>query len=181
MDNTDTAPLLLMQRDESERRGLFAAVVEAVEHAVVTKTLDGRITSWNHAAESMFGYSADEAVGQSIDIIVPPDRRGEVRDIVDRIGKGGRIRNLETVRRAKDGHPIEVSLNLSPVRAPSGEIIGVVKIARDLSEQKFAEPAFQFAIESSPSGVLVIDGSGTITLVNASLERLFGYSRAELL
>src|SRR5689334_7100746 len=81
MDNTDTAPLLLMQRDESERRGLFAAVVEAVEHAVVTKTLDGRITSWNHAAESMFGYSADEAVGQSIDIIVPPDRRGEVRDI----------------------------------------------------------------------------------------------------
>jgi PAS domain S-box-containing protein len=181
MDNTDTAPLQRMQRDEGERRGLFAAVVEAVEHAVITKTLDGRITSWNHAAEAMFGYSAAEAVGQSIDIIMPPDRLGELRDIVERIGRGDRIRNLETIRRAKDGHPIEVSLNLSPVRAPNGEIIGVVKIARDLSEQKFAEPAFQFAIESSPSGVLVIDGSGTITLVNASLERLFGYRRAELL
>jgi PAS domain S-box-containing protein len=168
-----------MQRDERDR--LLAAVVESSEDAIITKTFDGTITSWNRAAEILFGYSAGEAIGQSIDIIVPAERRGEVSEIIATIGKGGRIRHIETVRRAKDGHLIEVSLSVSPVRAPTGEIIGVAKIARELSEQRLAEPAFQFAIESSPGGVLVVDGSGKINLVNASIERLFGYSRAELL
>jgi PAS domain S-box-containing protein len=170
-----------MQKDGGERDHLLAAVVESAEDAIITKTLEGTITSWNRAAETLFGYSAREAIGQSIDIIVPADRRGEVLEIVATIGKGGRVRHFETVRQAKDGHLIEVSLSVSPVRAPSGEIIGAAKIARELSEQRFAEPAFQFAIESSPGGVLVIDGSGKINLVNAAIERLFGYSRAELL
>jgi two-component system, cell cycle sensor histidine kinase and response regulator CckA len=172
-----------MQRDDDggERDRLLAAVVESAEDAIITETLDGTITSWNRAAEILFGYSAREAIGQSINIIVPAERRGEVSEIIATIGEGRRIRHLETVRRAKDGHLIEVSLSASPVRAPTGEIIGTAKITRELSEQRFAEPAFQFAIESSPGGVLVIDGSGKINLVNASIERLFGYGRTELL
>src|SRR5215831_18291304 len=117
-----------MQQDGWERDRLLAAVVESAEDAIITKTLDGEITSWNRAAEILFGYSAREAIGQSFDIIVPDERRGEVQEIIATIGKGGRVRHFETVRRAKDGHLIEVSLSVSPVRAPSGEIIGAVKI-----------------------------------------------------
>jgi len=181
MDKVVTDPVQSMERTDGQRDGLFAAVLDSAEDAIITKTLEGTITSWNHAAEILFGYSAEEVIGRPIDIIVPADRRGEIREIIATIRKGERIRHLETVRQAKDGHLIEVSLNVSPVRAANGEIIGAAKIARELSEQRLAEPAFQFAIESSPSGVLVIDGSGRITLVNASLERMFGYSRAELL
>jgi PAS domain S-box-containing protein len=170
-----------MQRDGCERDRLLAAVVESAEDAIITKTLEGEITSWNRAAEILFGYSAREAIGQSIDIIVPIERRGEVADILATVARGGRVRHFETVRQAKDGHLIEISLSVSPVRAPDGEIIGAAKIVRELSEQRFSEPAFQFAIESSPGGVLVIDGTGKINLVNASIERLFGYNRAELL
>jgi PAS domain S-box-containing protein len=170
-----------MQKDGCERDRLLAAVVESAEDAIITETLEGIITSWNRAAEILFGYSAREAIGQSIDIIVPVERRGEVSDIISAIAKGGRVRHFETVRNARDGHLIEISLSASPLRAPDGKIIGAAKIARELSEQRFAEPAFQFAIESSPGGVLVIDGAGKINMVNASIERLFGYSRAELL
>ena len=170
-----------MQKDGWERDRLLAAVVESAEDAIITMTLDGEITSWNRAAEILFGYSAREAIGQPVDIIVPAERPSEVSDILATVAKGGRVRHFETVRKAKDGHLIEVSLSVSPVRAADGEIIGAAKMVRELSEQRFSEPAFQFAIESSPGGVLVIDGTGKINLVNASIERLFGYSRAELL
>src|ERR1700758_1586634 len=113
-----------MQRDDDggERDRLRAAWFDSAEDAIITETLDGTITSWNRAAEILFGYSAREAIGQSINIIVPAERRGEVSEIIATIGEGRRIRHLETVRRAKDGHLIEVSLSASPVRAPTGEI-----------------------------------------------------------
>ena len=100
------------------------------------KSLDGTITGWNPAAERLFGFTAAEAVGKDIDLIVPPDRRPEVRDILSRIGRGERIEHHETVRLRKDGSPVEVSLSISPIRTPSGAIIGASKTARDITEAR---------------------------------------------
>lgn len=164
-----------------EEGDLFAAIVASADDAIITKTLDGVITSWNPAAEKLFGYAAAEAIGQPIDIIVPPDRRDDVRRIIKDIAQGLQIRHYETVRQDKMGLPFDVSLSVSPIKGPSGEIIGAAKIVRDVTEQKFNERKFELAVEASPSGLLMIDGTGAIVLVNTELERQFGYSRTELI
>jgi len=119
-----------------EREQLFAAVVESSDDAIVTKTLDGVITSWNGAAERLFGYSAPEAIGKTIDIIVPDELRSEVRVILDRISRDERIDHHDTVRISKAGRRIDVSLSVSPVKSPTGEIIGAAKVARDITATK---------------------------------------------
>ncbi len=169
-----------IRAEPPESEGLIAAAVDSAE-AIITKTLEGRITSWNGAAERLFGYAADEVLGQPIEIIVPADHRDEERWILDRIGDGERIENHETVRRCKDGTLIDVSLNVSPLRNRAGTVIGAWKVVRDIGERKLAEEKFRLAVEACPSGMLMIDGGGLITLVNAQTEKMFGYSRAELI
>jgi PAS domain S-box-containing protein len=117
----------------------LAAIVESSDDAIVSKTLDGIITSWNGAAERLFGHSAEEATGRSILLIVPPERHGEEAQILRRLRGGERLEHFETQRLHKDGHRLEVSLTVSPVRGPSGAIVGVSKIARDVSERKRVE------------------------------------------
>src|SRR5215471_4917145 len=117
----------------------LAAIVEGANDAIASKTLAGIITSWNPAAERLFGWAAAEAIGQPITLIIPPERHDEERDILARISRGERIVHFETERVAKDGHRLAISLTISPVRAPSGEIVGASKIARDVSEQKRIE------------------------------------------
>ncbi|WP_338318994.1 PAS domain S-box protein, partial [Bradyrhizobium ottawaense] len=104
---------------------LFSAAVESSDDAIVMQTLDAIITGWNPAAERLYGYSASEAIGKSTAIIVPPDRREHGKDYLARIARGESIERFETVRLRKDGTPVEISLSLSPIRGPSGEIIGV--------------------------------------------------------
>jgi PAS domain S-box-containing protein len=163
-----------------ERERLFSATVESSNDAIVTKSLAGTITGWNKAAESLFGFSADEAIGNSIDIIVPDQRRLESREVLDRIRKGIAIGSHQTVRIAKNGRIIDVSLSVSPVKSQAGEFIGAAEVARDITEQKLVEEKFELAVEANPSGIVMIDASGAITLVNAETERLFGYRRDEL-
>jgi PAS domain S-box-containing protein len=170
----------LLLQNYLERDQLYAAVVRSATDAIVTKTLDGKITGWNAAAEKLFGYSAQEAIGRQIDIIVPRERLDDVDKILGAVRRGERIDHFETVRRTKGGRLIDVSLSISPVKAPSGEIVGSAKIVRNISEQKFSERKFQLAVEASPGGVLMINESGEIVLANAELERQFGYSRSEL-
>jgi PAS domain S-box-containing protein len=122
-----------------QSRALLAAIVATSDDAIVSKTLEGRITSWNAGAERIFGFTSAEAVGRSIELIIPTDRLGEERDILARIRRGERVEHFETVRRAKDGHFLDVSLTISPVRDDAGRIIGASKIARDISERKRAE------------------------------------------
>ena len=106
------------ERDlQTERERLFSAVVESSNDAIITKTLDGTITAWNRAAERLFGFTATEAVGKHIDIIVPPDRRAELRDMLERVGRGEVIEQYETLRVHKDGRRVEVSLSISPIRS----------------------------------------------------------------
>jgi PAS domain S-box-containing protein len=122
--------------ESEERLRWLASIVESSDDAIVSKNLDGIITSWNAGAERVFGYSAGEAVGQPITIVIPQDRRHEEPEILARIRRGGRVDHFETVRRRKDGELIAVSLTISPIRNVKGEIVGASKIARDVTEQK---------------------------------------------
>ena len=117
----------------------LAAVVESSADAIVSKTLTGVITSWNRAAEQIFGYAAQEAIGQSISILFPPDRVNEDADILARISRGEAVEHYETLRRRKDGRLIEVSVTVSPIRDQDGRIVGASKFARDVSVRKHHE------------------------------------------
>jgi len=122
---------------ESEQRLLWlASIVEFSDDAIVSKNLHGIITSWNRGAERVFGYTAEEAVGQPITIVIPRDRQDEEREILTRIRRGERIDHFETVRQRKHGSLIDISLTVSPVRNAEGKIVGASKIARDITEQK---------------------------------------------
>jgi PAS domain S-box-containing protein len=116
--------------------GLLAAIVESSEDAIISKTLDGVITSWNAAAQRLFGYTAEEAIGQPVlSLLIPEDRKNEESVILDRIHRGERIEHFETVRKTKDGRFLDISLTISPVRGSGGEIVGASKVARDITEQ----------------------------------------------
>lgn len=125
--------------DSATRR--LAALVEGSDDAIVSKTLDGIITSWNEGAERLFGYTADEAIGQPITMLIPPDRLSEELQILTNIRHGQRMRSYETVRRHRDGHLVDVSLTISPVRDSRGVITGASKIARDISARRRAADA----------------------------------------
>jgi PAS domain S-box-containing protein/diguanylate cyclase (GGDEF)-like protein len=122
-----------------EVRARLAAIVESSDDAIIGKTLEGIITSWNAAARKLFGYDAEEAIGRSITLIVPPERLAEEATILERLRRGERISHFETVRRHKSGSLIDVSLTISPILDSQGRIIGASKIARDITERKRAD------------------------------------------
>jgi PAS domain S-box-containing protein len=119
-----------------EERYRLAAIVDSSEDAIISKNLDGIITSWNAGAERIFGYTADEIIGQPISRLMPPEHRNDMTDILGKIERGQRVEHFETVRLTRDGKPIPVSLSVSPIRDSTGRVIGAAKIARDISEQK---------------------------------------------
>ena len=123
-------------RENEDRVRWQTSIVDSSDDAIVSKNLDGVITSWNRGAERVFGYAAEEAIGQPITIVIPRDRLDEERTILTRIRRGERTDHFETVRQRKDGSLIVISLTVSPVRNANGEIIGASKIARDISQQK---------------------------------------------
>jgi PAS domain S-box-containing protein len=123
-------------RDSEQRLRWIGSVVESSDDAIVSKNLDGIISSWNRGAERLFGYTAEEAIGQPITMIIPHDRLDEEREILARIRRGERIDHYETIRRRKDGSLINISLTVSPVKDSEGKIVGASKIARDVTEQK---------------------------------------------
>jgi PAS domain S-box-containing protein len=170
------------------RERLFSAAVESSNDAIVTKSLDGTITGWNPAAERMFGFTAAEAVGQGIHLIVPRDRLTEMHDILRRIGQGGSIEQHETVRLRKDGSPVEVSLSISPIKTASGEIIGASKIARDITESKRTQQALDQQIEerrrifeTSQDLILVSDPKGVLVQVSPSSQTILGYAPEQMI
>ena len=134
--NIQQETLLLELRESEQRLRWLASIVESSDDAIVSKNLDGIITSWNGGAERVFGYTAEEAIGQPITIVIPQDRQDEERVILTRIRRGERIEQFETVRQRKHGSLIAVSLTVSPVKNAEGKIVGASKIARDITEQK---------------------------------------------
>lgn len=127
----------------------LAAIVESSDDAIVSKTLDGIITSWNQAAERMFGYSSQEAVGQHITLIIPPELRTEEEMILAKLRRGEHIDHFETVRMRKDGSRLDISLSISPIKNSAGHIIGASKIARDITESKRLRRDLEFLADAS--------------------------------
>ena len=125
----------------------LSAIIESAEDAIISKTLDGIITSWNKGAERIFGYTAEEVIGKPVLILIPEEHLDEEPTILARLRAGDRIEHYETVRVRKDGRHIDISLTVSPIRGPRGEIVGASKIARDISEQKQARRALEDATE----------------------------------
>ncbi|MBP0116334.1 MULTISPECIES: PAS domain S-box protein [Bradyrhizobium] len=170
------------------RENLFSAAVESSDDAIVMQTLDAIITGWNPAAERLYGYSADEAIGKPTSIIVPPDRREHGKDYLRRIARGEPIERFETVRLRKDGTPVEISLGLSPIRGPSGEIIGASGSARSLTEARRAERALQQQLEerrqifeTSQDLIMIMDARGHIAQISPSSETILGYRPDEMI
>jgi PAS domain S-box-containing protein len=128
-----------------ETRALLAAIVTSSNDAIISKTLDGVITTWNVGAERLFEYSADEAIGRSITIIIPPDRLAEEERILNQLRRGLRIHDYETVRAAKSGRLVDISVSISPLRDETGQIIGASKVARDITARKRADAALKEA------------------------------------
>jgi PAS domain S-box-containing protein len=162
----------------------LAAIVDSSDDAIISKDLTGRIKSFNGAAERLFGYKAEEIIGQSILVLIPADRHSEEDEILARLRRGERIDHFETIRRAKNGRLIDVSLTVSPVRDESGAVIGASKIARDISDRKRAQVTsaeLAAIVESSDDAILSKDLQGTIRSYNKAAERMFGYPAAEIL
>jgi PAS domain S-box-containing protein len=126
-------------QDEAAGAQKFAFIVDSSDDAIISKTLDGNITSWNRGAERIFGYTAEEAIGKHITMLMFPDRYDEEAGIIERLRGGHRVLPFDTVRRRKDGTAVDVSLAISPVRDLDGKIVGASKIARDISERKLAQ------------------------------------------
>ena len=175
------------ERKQAERTtSLLAAIVDSSDDAVVSKKLDGTITSWNQSAERLFGYNAQEAIGQHITLIVPWERRSEEEDILRRLARGERVEHFETVRRRKDGTYLDVSLTISPIRDAVGRVVGASKVARDISERKRIEAAlreseerFRAIVETTPECVKLISADGTLLHMNRPGLQMVGARSAD--
>jgi PAS domain S-box-containing protein len=160
----------------------LVAVVDSSDDAIVTKTLDGVIRSWNRGAERLFGYTAGEAVGQQIFLIIPPDRVAEEQDVLARLRLGERIDHFETIRQTKDGRRIPISLTVSPVRDDLGNVIGASKVARDITlrlQRDELRARLASIVQSSDDAIVGKTLDGVIASWNEGAERLFGYTAEE--
>ena len=165
----------------------MASIVESSDDAIIGKTLEGIITSWNKGAERMYGYRPEEVVGLPLAIIIPGDRRDELSQILSQIRRGERIVHYETVRERKDGKQIDVSVTVSPIKDGKGKIVGASTIARDISLRKSYEAALRSSeqkyrrmVDIAEEGILVVDDNGTATFANKKLAELLGYSIVEI-
>jgi PAS domain S-box-containing protein len=171
--------------EDSQASAYLAAIVESSNDAIISKDLNGVVTACNAAAIKLFGYRPEELIGQSVRILIPPDRQREEDEILAKIRNGERVDHFETVRLAKDGRPIDISLTVSPVRDAAGVIIGVSKTARDITERKrtAAELAeqhkwFRVTLASIGDGIIASDPDGRVIYMNGVAESLTGWTTA---
>lgn len=169
--------------DSAESKWRLAAIVESSDDAIISKSLDGVIRTWNRGAERIFGYTAEEAIGRSVTMLIPPDRPNEEETILAKLRRGERIQHFETVRVRKDGTHITISLTSSPVKDDKGNVIGASKIARDITERINAEKLqsrLAAIVDSSDDAIVSKTLDGIVTTWNAGAERMFGYAAEEM-
>jgi|BarGraIncu00222A_1022003.scaffolds.fasta_scaffold03566_6 PAS domain S-box-containing protein len=189
--DTEDGPLVIAAvRDMTDRNKTeegrrhsdqLAAIVEHSNDAIIGNTLDGIVTSWNPASERMYGYSAEEVTGKSIDLLSPPGQAGEMHAILARIRAGQPVERLEATRVRKDGSAITVSLTVSPIHDQRGAVIGASTIARDLTGARQAFEAARSMIESSLDSLVAISPEGKITDANQATVKLTGVPREQLI
>jgi PAS domain S-box-containing protein len=183
----DAAAIILPQGEDAAR--LLAAIVESSQDAIISKSLDGTILSWNRAAETMYGYPAAEIIGRSVHVIVPPGHRQEIDDVLRRVAEGERVESYETVRRRKDGRLIRVSLTISPVTDATESIVAASVIAKDITDRHDArrelldsEERYHMLFDRHPVPMWVFDSDTLRFLdVNEAAVARYGYSREEFL
>jgi two-component system sensor kinase FixL len=176
------------RRSAMDQNRRLAAIVASSDDAIIGETLDGTMTDWNAGAEAIFGYTAAEAIGQPLTMLLPPGQDDEMVRMMERIRAGERVEHFETRRRRKDGTIIDVSLTISPVWDEAGQLAGASKVARDITAARRAqaelearEAHLRSVLDSIPDAMIVIDGKGIISSFSAAAERLFGYTQAEAL
>lgn len=166
-----------------EQQAMLAAIIAGSEDAIISKTLDGIITSWNKGAQAIFGYEAEDVIGQHITILMPPDKLHEEEYIISNVRQGNKIEHFQTLRLAKDGTHIPISLTVSPVTDSAGNIVGVSKIARNITAQTVADEkqaALAAIIESSDDAIISKNLDSIITTWNKGAENIFGYTEKEV-
>ena len=191
LEGAGDSPIVITFHDVTERKlaerttALLAAIVDSSDDAIVSKKLDGTITSWNQSAERLFGYQK-EVVGQNITLIIPWERRSEEEDILRRLASGERVEHFETVRRRKDATYLDVSLTISPIRDAAGRVVGASKVARDVSERKRIEAAlreseerFRAIVETTPECVKLVSADGTLLHMNTPGLEMVGARSAD--
>ncbi len=169
--------------NSDEAQSYLAAIIESSDDAIVSKDLNGNIRTWNSSAERIFGYTAEEAIGRHISIIIPHDKFPEEEYILGMIRQGKRVTHFETLRRTKKGSLVDISVTVSPIRNSEGVVIGASKIARDITMIKLAERESAYLaaiIESSDDAIISKDLNGFITSWNKAAERIFGYTAEEV-
>ncbi len=171
-----------------EARERLATIVESSDDAILSKDLDGRVTSWNAGAERMYGYAAAEAIGRHVSFIVPPDRREELSGLMGRVARGERVGRLETIRVRKDGRRVEVSISIAPMKDGGGRVVGASTIARDITERKAterelreSEERYRDLVENALDIIYTQDLEGNYTSLNRAGEQITGYTREEAL
>jgi PAS domain S-box-containing protein len=177
------------RRRAQELRERLAAVVDSSDDAIISKTLDGTITAWNRGAEKVFGYSAAEAVGHPMLMLLPPDRLNEESDILARIARGESVEHFETLRTRKDGTRIDVSVTISPIKDSGGKIVGASKVTRDITERKRAETAlfesqerFRLLLDGVKDyAIYMLDPEGNVVSWNEGAAHIKGYRSEEIL
>jgi PAS domain S-box-containing protein len=177
-------PVSILNTEAEEKQALLAAIVNTSDDAIISKDLQGFITSWNSAAERMFGYKPTEVLGKHVSILIPEARAHEEAFIIQNISRGEKIDHIETTRLTKDGREIPISLSVSPIIDFSGKIIGASKIVRDITDKKIAaekQSILSAIIESSDSAIISKDMNGIITSWNPAAERIFKFSSGEIL
>lgn len=166
------------------KESIYQSIVNSSFDAIVCKTLDGIVLNWNPAAEKIFGYSADEMIGESMLKIFPDNKKQEEADILEKIRRGEVVTHFQTVRKHKSGRLIDVSVTISPVYDADGHIVAASKIARDITEQVKAmrlSHEYQAIVESSEDAIFSLSLDGTVTSWNAGAEHIFGFSTGEIL
>ena len=178
----------VMRERMNASRSQLAAIVETSLDAIIGRTPEGTVTSWNAAAESLFGYRAEEMIGHSIMILAPPERVGELDVVNGQLIHGDTVKHFETVRVRKDGTRINVASTVSPIRDARGEIVAASSISRDISERKLAEvqlrrseERYHDLFENASEPIATVDLEGNLTEVNAEFENALGYTRQELI